>query len=155
MPQYVEKDFLLPLDNYIENLSDLEDILPIYREMYMEYDGHKYGMVYDGDAHLLFYRKDLFEKYNDEYYALYGYDLHPPKNWEEHDRISEFLTKDLTGDGQTDLYGTAILGGDGMRYIWFLERYLSMGGNYFDEEMKPLINNEIGIHVLQSLIDLI
>ena len=29
----------------------------------MRFKGHDYGLVYDGDTHLLFYRKDIFEKY--------------------------------------------------------------------------------------------
>ena len=36
-------------------------------------------MVYDGDTHLLFYRKDIFEKYNDEYKKLYSKNLEPPQ----------------------------------------------------------------------------
>lgn len=152
--QYVERDLLLPLDTYIEDTKDMEDILPVYRNLYMKFGGHDYGMVYDGDTHLLFYRKDVFEKYNSEYKAIYNEDLKPPTTWEEYDQIAKFLTKDTDDDGKIDLYGTAIFGGDAKRYIWFAERFLSMGGKYFDEEMNPMIQNDLGIKALQDLVNL-
>ena len=154
IPQYVERNLLLPIDQYIQKTKDIDDIIPVYRNLYMKYDGHDYGMVYDGDTHLLFYRKDIFKKYNDEYKMLYGKDLIPPGTWEEYDQISKFLTKDTNNDGNIDLYGTAIFGGDAKRYIWFAERYLSMGGQYFDANMNPLIESQEGIKALQDLINL-
>ncbi len=63
---------LLPLDAYTSHDPSIQEIIPIYRNLYMHYDGHDYGVVYDGDAHLLFYRKDLFEKYGAEYLSLGG-----------------------------------------------------------------------------------
>jgi multiple sugar transport system substrate-binding protein len=152
IPEYVTRDMLLPLDQYIQDTKEMDDILPVYRNLYMKFDGHDYGMVYDGDTHLLFYRKDIFEKYNDEYKKLYGKDLNAPNTWEEYDQIAKFLTKDTNNDGKTDLYGTAIFGGDAKRYIWFAERFISMGGQYFDENMHPLIKSEQGIKALQDLI---
>ncbi len=154
IPEYVERDMLLPLDTYTNNAKDMDDIIPVYRNLYMKYGGHDYGMVYDGDTHLLFYRKDIFKKYNDDYRKLYGRDLNPPTTWEEYDQISHFLTRDTNNDGNIDLYGTAIFGGDAKRYIWFAERYLSMGGQYFDNDMNPQIQNQQGIKALQDLINL-
>lgn len=154
IPQYVERDLLLPLDKYMKNTKDMDDILPVYRKLYMKYGGHDYGMVYDGDTHLLFYRKDIFKKYNNEYKQMYNKDLTPPTTWEEYDQISKFLTRDTNNDGKVDLYGTAIFGGDAKRYIWFAERFLSMGGKYFDEEMNPLIQNKLGVKALQDLVNL-
>ena len=154
IPDYVERDMLLPLDTFIENTEEIEDILPVYRNLYMKFKGHDYGMVYDGDTHLLFYRKDIFEKYKDEYKKLYGKNLEPPQTWEEYDQIAKFLTLDTDDDGIIDLYGTAIFGGEAKRYIWFAERFLSMGGTYFDEQMNPMIDNELGIKALQDLVQL-
>ena len=134
IPQYVERGLLLPLDKYTKETKDINDILPVYRNLYMKFGGHDYGMVYDGDTHLLFYRKDVFKKYNSEYKQMYHKDLKPPATWEDYDQIAKFLTRDTNNDGKIDLYGTAIFGGDAKRYIWFAERYLSMGGKYFDEQ---------------------
>lgn len=154
IPQYVERGRLLPLDSYIEEDSSYDEIMPIYRKMYMEYNEHEYGVVYDGDTHFLFYRKDLFEKYNDEYEEQFGKPLNPPKTWEEYDQIAKFLTRDENSDGTIDIYGTATFTGDAKRYIWFAERFLSMGGQYFDKEMNPLIHNSLGVQALQDWIDL-
>lgn len=154
IPQYVERNMLLPIDQYTQNTKDINDILPVYRNLYMKYQGHDYGMVYDGDTHLFFYRKDIFKEYNDEYKKFYGKDLTPPKTWEEYDQISKFLTRDTNNDGKIDLYGTAIFGGDAKRYVWFAERYLSMGDQYFDENMNPLIKGTDGIKALEGLVTL-
>ncbi|NMD71317.1 extracellular solute-binding protein [Bacillus sp. DNRA2] len=154
IPEYVTRDMLLPLDDYIKSTKDIDDILPVYRNLYMKFNNHDYGMVYDGDTHLLFYRKDIFKKYNEEYKKTYGNELTPPETWEEYDQIAKFLTKDTDKDGEIDLYGTAIFGGEAKRYIWFAERFTSMGGRYFDEHMKPLITTHEGIQALQELIDL-
>ncbi|WP_017754802.1 extracellular solute-binding protein [Calidifontibacillus oryziterrae] len=151
IPLYVERGLIAPLDPYISEPID-SDILPIYRNMFMSFDDHYYGMVYDGDSHLLFYRKDIFQRYNDEYKQLYGVDLTPPQNWSEYDRIAKFLTRDTDLDGKIDIHGTATLNGDGMRYIWFCSRFLSMGGSYFDEEMNPLIESSIGLKALNDLV---
>ncbi|HHY74979.1 MAG TPA: sugar ABC transporter substrate-binding protein [Bacillus bacterium] len=153
IPLYVERDMLLPLDSYISE-EHVSDMLPVFRNMFMKYDGHDYGMVYDGDTHLLFYRKDIFEKYNNEYKKQFGIELQAPKTWEEHDQIAKFLTRDFERDGKIDLHGTAILNGEGMRYIWFAERFLSLGGAYFDSNMKPLVNSDIGIRALSDLVEL-
>lgn len=154
IPDYVERNMLLPVDKYLQNTPDVNDILPIYRDLYMKYQGHDYGMVYDGDKQLLFYRKDIFQKYNAEYRAKYGKDLEPPKTWAEYDQIAKFLTRDTNGDGKIDLYGTAIFGGDAKRYIWFADRYLSKGDQWFDSNMNPLITSKDGVQTLQDLINL-
>lgn len=154
MPEYVERKLLLPLDRYTANNSELEDIVPVYRKMYMKYAGHDYGMVYDGDAHLLYYRKDIFDQFASEYKQKFGKELHPPKTWQEYDQIAQFLTRDLNGDGKNEIYGTALLGSEGKRYIPFAERYLAMGGRYFDENMHPLIQTDKGVQALEDLIRL-
>lgn len=154
IPQYVEREMLLPLDSYIEADPSYDEIIPIYRKMYMEYNDHEYGVVYDGDTHFLFYRRDLFEKYNDEYKKKYGRPLLPPTTWEEYDQIAKFLTRDEDSDGKIEIYGTATFTGDAKRYVWFAERFLSMGGNYFDKDMNPQINNSLGKKALQDWINL-
>lgn len=154
IPQYVERNMLLPLDRYTAGDSTLNDVLAIYRKLYMNYQDHDYGMVFDGDAHLLFYRKDLFKKYNDEYRKLYGRDLTPPGTWQEYDRIARFLTRDLNGDATPDIYGTANFNGDAKRYVWFAERFLSMGGQFFDRDMNPSIQGKEGIKALEDWVAL-
>lgn len=154
IPQYVERNMLLPLDSYIQGDSSFDNIIPIYRQIYMNYDNHDYGIVYDGDTHLLFYRKDIFEKYSNEYEEKYGKKLEPPKTWEEYDQIAKFLTRDTNNDGKIDIYGTATFTSDAKRYAWFSERFLSMGGQYFDDQMHPMIQGRKGVKALQEWINL-
>ncbi len=52
------------------------------------------------------------------------------KTWDEYEQIATFLTQDTDGDGKIDIYGTTSLYADSKRYIWFSERFLSMGGKF-------------------------
>lgn len=151
IPLYIERNMLLPLDSYMAKNKEFDnEIIPVYRKLYMNYDNHDYGVVYDGDTRLLFYRKDLFEKYNNEYKQQFGVDLTPPETWEEYEQVAKFLTRDIDGDGKIDIYGTATLNADSKRYIWFAERFISMGGKYFDEDMHPLITSKEGIRSIEE-----
>ena len=150
IPAYVARGWLRPLDAYTAKSPWMDDISPVYRELYMRFDDHDYGMVYDGDAHLLFYRKDVFGRFADAYRKQFGEELEPPRTWEQYDRIAKFLTVDEDGDGQPEMYGTASFGAPAKRYVWFSERFLSAGGRYFDDEMRPVIDGPEGLWALQS-----
>jgi multiple sugar transport system substrate-binding protein len=41
IPQYVERNMLLPVDNYINLTKDMDDILPVYRNLYMKCQGQE------------------------------------------------------------------------------------------------------------------
>ena len=60
----------------------------------MTFDGKTYALVVDGDVHLLYYRKDLFEDpaNMEAFKAKYGYDLAPPATWKEFGEICQFIT---------------------------------------------------------------
>jgi multiple sugar transport system substrate-binding protein len=123
----------------------LDDVMPIFRELYCSWAGVWYGMPWDGDTHMLYFRKDTFAKSG----------LLPPKTWEEYLNITKKLSGwDWDGDGQTE-YGDASYLKRGRTYWWFLERLPGYGGNYFDEDMNPLINSEAGVKALENLVNTI
>lgn len=135
---YVEQGLIRPIDPWIAKDEPwYTDILPVYRNLYMRFDGQDYGFVYDGDSHLLFYRQDLFRKRG----------LTVPRTWSEYDQVARTL-------GGTEGYGTAMVGAEDKAYIWFVERYASFGGEYFDGQMRPLINGPLGVRVLTDLVTL-
>lgn len=142
LDRYVTPGLIQPIDRWIDEGDPwFTDILPIYRNLYMQYDGQYYGFAYDGDSHLLYYRKDLFA-------AL---DLAVPQNWSDYDKAAQALAARPGAERQ---YGTSMAVGNHMAYTWFAERYASLGGRYFDEQMRPAIDGSLGVQVLSDLVAL-
>lgn len=138
---FISSGLIRPIDEWIDTSDPwFTDILPVYRNLYMRFGDQFYGFVYDGDAHLLFYRKDLLQQLN----------ARPPETWEEHDQLARALARATWLTGGTR-HGTAIIGRENKSYMWFAERYASLGGRYFDEEMRPLIDGPLGVKVLEDL----
>ncbi len=144
MNVFIEQGLIRPVDEWIDEADPwLTDILPIYRNLYMRSGDHYYGFVYDGDTHLLFYRKDLFNRLL----------LSVPTTWSDHDRVARALAQSASVPGGTG-YGTAMVGREGKAYMWFAERYVGLGGEYFDSEMRPLIDGPLGMQAMTELITL-
>ncbi|MEW8978111.1 MAG: extracellular solute-binding protein [Symbiobacterium sp.] len=138
---FISQGLIQPVDQWIDTTDPwFTDILPVYRNLYMRFGDRFYGFVYDGDTHLLFYRKDLFERL----------DLEPPETWAEYDAAARALagTEYLPGGTR---YGTAIIGRENKAYMWFVERYASLGGKYFDANMRPQVDSPLAVQVLEDL----
>ena len=58
------------------------------------------ALVVDGDVHLLYYRKDIFEDpaNKEEFKAKYGYDLGPPQTWKAFGEVCQFITDKYAPD---------------------------------------------------------
>ena len=154
MPDMVEAGVLQPLDTYIDKYGyreELQDIAPAYRDNQMTYGDQIYGLADDGDVFLLYYRTDLFgdEANQAVFRAAYGYDLAPPKTWDEFYDISKFFT-DIGGG---DLYGSALILSPGLVHYLYEMRLRTAGGRFFDPEtMDPLINSDIAVAVLEDMV---
>jgi multiple sugar transport system substrate-binding protein len=81
------------------------DIFDSARRFYCEYNGRIYAVPCVGDALSFAYRKDLFEDPAEKaaFRARYGYDLAPPKTWDQFRDIAQFFTRP-----ERSLYGTAL-----------------------------------------------
>lgn len=138
---FISRGLIQPVDRWIDTRDPwYTDILPVYRNLYMRFGDRFYGFVYDGDSHLLFYRRDLFDQLN----------LAFPETWEQFDEAARALAGSAPLPGGTR-YGTAFIGRENKAYMWFAERYASLGGRYFDDEMRPLIGGPLGVEVLEDL----
>lgn len=120
-----------------------------------KYDGKYVGMPVWANAEILFYRKDLFEDPKEQaaFKTQYGYDLKPPKTWQEFIDTAVFFTRDTNDDGEIDFYGTDVKGG--VETEW-LAHVLQAGspGVVLDSDGNIIINNEAHIKALQFYIDL-
>ncbi len=56
------------LGKTLEDISDSalqpDDFIPILYNPYTLYNGKRWAILYDGDTHVLFYRKSLLKKHN-------------------------------------------------------------------------------------------
>lgn len=154
--------YLQPLNQYF-SIHDpkMDDVVPAYRQLYCTYDGKTYALAYDGDILNLYYLKSIFSNSAEQaaFKAKYGRDLTVPKTWNDLLQVAQFLTrkKGETLAGKTldhNVYGFGLLGARGFAYAWWSNIFASLGGVYFDENLKPEINSAIGVKALDMLIQL-
>jgi len=59
--------YVLEISEEILEQIDVDDVIPLYADRITTWGGVPYALPYDGDAHMLYYRKDLFA--NEDYQA--------------------------------------------------------------------------------------
>ncbi len=145
--QYV--NFLEPLEGYFSP-AELADFSPAIIKGSTT-DGHLWLIPRHADISVIHYRKDLFDdpKNQTDFKARYGYDLKPPETWKQVYDQSEFFTDKLPG-----MYGTEFAGKEEALTGRFYEILKANGGNFFDENWKPIFNNEIGVTTAEFFRDL-
>jgi len=153
MPDLAFAGALEPLDAYVDKYgfrAELETIAPVYRDNWMKVEGQIFGLPDDGDALILYYRKDIFEdaKNMADFKAAYGYDLAPPTTWEQFSDIGQFITNAYG----PETYGAGMLRQPGNAQYMFQERFRTEGGVFFDPDtMDATVNSEIGVKVLTDM----
>lgn len=158
---FVVNGYLLPLDELNKRLPvKMDDVLLPVREFYCKAEDKLYALPYDGDILAMWYRKDLFNHpaEKEAFKEKYGYELRPPETWDEWLDVAEFFTRKkgekLAGETlKENFYGCATYGQRDFMYAWWFNRYASMGGSYFDENMNPMINTPKAVKALQNWID--
>lgn len=113
----------------------------------LKWKGKLNGLPFYVESTMLMYRKDLYEEY----------DLEVPDTWEELYENGKKLNIDTDDDGDIDFYGFTARGRRAVGYndyIWngFLKSY---GGSYFDDNWKPIFNNEAGLKALEMYVKLL
>ena len=132
------------------------------RKLY-SWDEKVYGVLFDGDAQALYYRKDIFRKkeIQDKFKAKYNYDLPtPPKTTKEYHDVADFFTGwDWNGDGQND-WGISLhakVNEQGFFHFLTLSApfVVSPDNKYYffnPDTMKPLINSEGHVRALEDYV---
>lgn len=150
-----------PLEPFVKKLNlnlDLDDIAKEYQSSNMYWGGTLYAMPLDGDIHIMFYNKVAFERPENrqKFKEKYGYDLAPPQTWKQWDDQAAFFNGWGWDGSDNKLFGAgASYKENTYSFIWWRQRFFAYGGQYFDENMKPLINTKPGIRALQELVDTI
>ena len=157
--EFAEFKYIQPLDQYF-SLYDpkLDDIVPAFKDLYCSYKGSTYALPYDGDVLNFYFRKDLFADTGEKaaFKARYGRELQVPKTWNDLLQVADFFTR-KKGDTlmgkvlDQDFYGFSFFGARGFSYAWWGNIFASLGGAYFDRNLKPQINSPAGIEALNIL----
>ena len=141
---FAETGQLEPLDDYLAKYAGTSDyldwVMPAYREFYTKWDGKTYGMMLDGDIHILHYRNQYFNDpmLQKKYSKRFQRELAVPKTWNEFIDATQFFTEELKS---RNVYGTSmVVNPPNFGWGFWMDIAASAGVNYFDENMNPTIN---------------
>jgi multiple sugar transport system substrate-binding protein len=154
--------YLEPVPDEVKALNDDTDYFQAYRDV-QAWGGTQYGLMYDGDNHQFYYRRDILEenasKWNADFKGKYGYDLKAPDTWKEYLDIAGFFNGiDWSGTGTKGFGTVEPMGGAGGAYF-LLDRGVSYSRTdadkavFFDPDtMKPRIDEPGWIRGLEDLV---
>lgn len=156
--EFVNANWLMELDERLAGSKtiDLGDYLPSMVNMVGQLNGKTYMIPFYNYAMALIYRDDLIN--DSELQAAYqeatGKTLQLPTSIPEYVELAKFMTRDLDGDGQIDIYGSSMMGlrPDPTTMEWLNYLY-SMGGRIYDEDWNVVVNNEQGVQALTLYVD--
>lgn len=140
-----EEGVISPLDEfYTTNAAviDADDLIPNYFDRYTLYHGKRWAIPFDGDIHVLFYRKSLFAKH----------DLSPPSSWTEYLDIVKYITEK---EKENNIYGAAFMAYPTPFLIVgsFLNRLGGFGGELVDENQRPRVYSPEAVRALEAMVE--
>ena len=144
-PLYAGNNVFLDLSGYLKNDDTLskKDFFPQALEAFT-YKGKFYAIPRDISNLVIYYNKDLFDKYHVAY---------PKKNWtfEEFLLTSRKLTKDLNADGKIDQFGVSFEEAP----LFWLPFLWSNGGGIINKNLDSIIiDKPASLEALQFYADL-
>ncbi len=114
----------------LEDLSSF-DTKPFYQKALdsLSYKGKLYAIPRDVSNLVIYYNKDIFDKYNVAY---------PYKKWTMQDFLitCKKLTKDTNSDGNTDIWGVSF---EEEPILFYLPYLMSEGGGILSDDLKTQI----------------
>lgn len=146
----------------LKNLTDLYEGSKECFEYYTEevfdksskVEGVYYAVPYSLTVQLLFYRRDLFTKLENQrlYYEWYKTELKTPATWEEFNKVAKLFTRRYNPISDTE-YGVT-LGGKGASGAVneYLARVFGFGGDVFKDQ-KPAIVQTEAISALKNYLE--
>lgn len=142
MVDYIAGGYLEDLTARVEADPEIEqdDVGAFFRDFSEKYDGKVYMLTFDGDFHMMYYRKDLLDEAG----------LKVPTTWDEYLEVAKALHgKDMNGDGSPD-FGSCIAKKRNAQSYWFVtdvvgsmtqSKGTSQGAFFNTADMTPLVDN--------------
>ncbi|MEZ5934482.1 MAG: extracellular solute-binding protein [Alphaproteobacteria bacterium] len=134
---FAKNGWLRPLDDLFEKYKEefgLDDFTESALDTF-RYDGHLYVIPHTINTQLFFYRKDLLDEAGKS----------PPTNFEEYKALAAEMNSPLRA-GTISCLKPVDAGLNEMH--WYIN---GLGGAWFDDDMKPVFNNEAGVNAITML----
>lgn len=164
---FMASGYLEPIPADLWNALQPDDVVPLYADRITAWGDTRYALPYDGDSHMMYYRKDLVNlesPYAAEFEAEYGYPLDEPTSWDQYIDIATFFNgREVETAGVTaPIYGVA----EAMRrnsqaywvYLSHAAGYGKVPGNpcfFFScDDMTPQVNNPGWVRALEEYVSL-
>ncbi|MBA7485210.1 MAG: extracellular solute-binding protein [Spirochaeta sp.] len=163
---FMEQGYLEPISGEILDSIDSDDVIPLYSKRLTAWGDMVYALPYDGDAHMMYYRKDLINnpQYSAEFQKKYGYPLAEPKTWKEYGDMAEFFNgrEVITAGKKAPIYGVLEAQRRNAQSYWvYLSRAAGYGkipGNpaffFSADDMTPQVNNPGWVRALEEYVDI-
>ncbi len=145
-PEFSAAGFIVPLDEYVAASDTVNE------EAYFSgawdsalYQGQLYGIPFDVGVWALNY-------YNKEHFREIGLDPEaPPVTWDEFYEYAQMLTRDTTGDGEDDKWGTSLFVGTGDAIQCITNALIfSAGGSVLNEDFtEAVLNSAEGVEAME------
>ncbi|HEY0419378.1 MAG TPA: extracellular solute-binding protein, partial [Acetobacteraceae bacterium] len=138
--EFVAKGYLQPITDLVRKYWDTYkfDDIPESLWKQVSYRGEIYAIPFMTNVELLFYRRDLLEKYG----------IKPPATYAEYLAAAETLKAREPG---LDAPVAETLGGGWHLATRWGNIYQALGGTWFDRDGKPTFNDETGIRATELL----
>lgn len=137
-PEFAKAGWIIPLDDYFAE-SEINKFSQAQITS-CTVDGKLYGIPWMLDSHILWYRKDLLNKYGFE----------APNTWQDLIKQGQKIGK------EEDIIPYTVTFGRGEQLICnFIEFVKGNGGGFFDEEGNVIINEPEAVEALQMMVDLV
>ena len=156
---FAETGQLEPLDEYFAQYPDAQEyldwVMPAYGEFYTKWNGQRYGVMLDGDIHILHYRRNYFEDpaLRERFSARFQRELEVPRTWPHFLEATQFFTEELASEG---VYGTSmVVNPPNFGWGFWMNIAASNGVVYFDEGMTPQINTSAAVDALDLFREII
>lgn len=138
-PEFAMAGWLMPLDDYFTE-SEI-NAFPQAQIKSNTVNGKLYAIPWMLDSHVLWYRKDMLEKYGFE----------APDTWDELIEQAQTIK-----EGEGDIIPYSVTFGRGEQLICnFIEFLKGNGGSFFSEDGTITINEPEAVEALQMMVDLI
>ncbi|MEM3658516.1 MAG: sugar ABC transporter substrate-binding protein [Candidatus Hadarchaeum sp.] len=138
LDEYASNGWLIPLDDYVKKYWDVYNFGDIPEAVWegVKYQGHIYAIPTLTNVMMLFYRKDILEKYH----------LIIPKTLEEYIEVAKVIYEN------EKIYGVTLsfkpvdtLGNEFHSYL------SALGGRWFDEQGFPAFNGPEGVKAVEIM----
>ncbi|HYW68855.1 MAG TPA: ABC transporter substrate-binding protein [bacterium] len=145
--ELIENGSAEPLNSYIDGGNgltpeDLDDFVPGMLEN-NTWNGTVYSFPFNKSVRAIYWNRDLF--------ATEDLD-HAPTSWSEYEGFAQRLTKDTSGDGEIDQWGSA-----GQISAWMFENLLLQNGGQIltDDGSAAAFNSPEGVEALEFMVRLL